>query len=139
MKSPVNQVGQTRPYWVSDGGSMLWRSAPVPGRSKRRIARRASIGRSSSRKLVSALLGTWGSSTAVYHSWGVNAHAIEKPPGARGVRVSVGGRARLPDNIRGHERERRGQIRATHQEVVHPGDALPAHNHVGAGGCRREQ
>ena len=56
---------------------------------------------------------------------GLNAHAVEERPSAGGVGVGVAGRARLPHNVLGQERERRGQIRAVLQEIVHAGDALP--------------
>src|ERR1039458_4464908 len=51
-------------------------------------------------------------------SWGLNAHAVEERPSTSGVGVRIAGRARLPDDVRGHERERRRQIRAPLQKIV---------------------
>ena len=38
----------------------------------------------------------------------LNAHAVKERLGASGVGVGVAGRARLPEDVRGQERERRG-------------------------------
>ena len=49
----------------------------------------------------------------------------KRPPRTTAVSVSPTGRARLPDDVRRQEHERRGQIRAPLQTIVHPGHALP--------------
>jgi len=53
-------------------------------------------------------------------SRGAHSHAVEERPSASGVGVGVAGSARLPEDLRGQERQRRGQIDAALQEVVHP-------------------
>ena len=72
-------------------------------------------------------------------SRGINPYAVEERPGADGVGVGVSGGARLSENVGGQGQERRGQIRAALQKIVHAGGAPPGDRGIGASRHCRQQ